>query len=69
MTEIFTNISDDIKRKAEIIWRMALIQEHPFAAAEFLNNIIDEYSTKWTEEEIEFLQFYLKTKMEMMKND
>ena len=69
MIEIFTDISDDIKRKANIIWRIALVQPTPFSAAEFLNNITEHYRNKWTEEEINFLQFYLQTQMEMMKND
>lgn len=65
MTELYENISDDIRQKADIIWRMALAQPNPILAAKFLQDITNYYSTRWTEEEIEFLQFYFRTQMEM----
>ena len=67
MQEIFENISEDIKRKADMIWRLALAQPNPIAAAKFLKEITEYYSNLWTEEEIEFLQFYFKMQMEMVK--
>ena len=67
MVEIFTDISDDIKSKADIIWRIALVQPTPLAAAKFLNAVTEYYRTRWTEEEVDFLQFYLQMKMEMVK--
>ena len=65
MTEIYENISDSVKRQADIIWRMALAQPNPLLAAQFLEDITNYYSTRWTEEEVDFLQFYFRTKMEM----
>ena len=67
MVEIFTDISDDIKSKADIIWRIALSQPTSLAAAKFLNAVTEYYRTRWTEEEVDFLQFYLQMKMEMVK--
>jgi len=69
MIEIFTNISDEIKNTADIIWRITLAQKNPVSAVSFLNNIIKYYNNKLTEEEINFLQFYIQMQMEMMKND
>ena len=65
MTEIFENISDDVKRKVDMIWRMAISYDNPIKAAQFLNQVVKYYSLRWTEEEVDFLQFYLAMKMEM----
>ena len=35
--------------------------------ANFLNNATNYYKNTFTEEEIDFLQFYFHTRMEMMK--
>ena len=67
MTEIFTNISDEVKEIGRQAWNIVLMQEHPDNAAEFLNNIIEYYTNILSEEEIEFLQFYFQMQMEMMK--
>lgn len=67
MVEIFANISDEVKRKAEIMWKIAISQSMPYAAADFLNEATEYYRNKWTDEEIDFLQFYFYTQMEMMK--
>mgnify|MGYP006896848455 CR=1 FL=1 len=66
MTELFANISDDVRQKADIIWKITLAQPHPLLAAKFLNYVTEYYRHKWTEEEVEFLQFYIQTQMEMM---
>lgn len=66
MTEIFADISDDVRGKADIIWKIAIAQENPVVAAKFLNQITEYYRRRWTEEEIDFLQFYFQTQMEMM---
>ena len=66
MTEIFADISDDVRGKADIIWKIALAQGNPVAAAKFLNQVTEYYRRRWTEEEIDFLQFYFQTQMEMM---
>ena len=67
MTEIFTNISDDVKEKAEIMWKIALAQSNPVKAAKILNDFTEYYRKRWTEEEVDFLQFYFQTQMEMNK--
>lgn len=67
MIEIFADISDDVKQKAEIMWKMALSQPNPVKAAELLNILTEYYRKRWTEEEVDFLQFYFQTQMEMNK--
>ena len=67
MTEIFADISDNVRNKADIIWRIAINQPSPAQAAKFLNDITEYYRMKWTEEEVDFLQFYFQTQMEMVK--
>ena len=67
MQEIFKNISDETREIADIAWRLAISQKNPVQAADFLNNVTNYYSERFTEEEIEFLQFYFNMKMEMMK--
>jgi hypothetical protein len=69
MTEIFDKISNGVKETAKVAMRLALAQKNPADAATFLQNTIDYYSHLYTEEEIEFLQFYFKMQMEMMKNE
>ena len=65
MTEIFENISDDVKNKAEIIWQIAIAQPDALAAAEYLHGMTEYFKNKWTEEEVDFLRFYFNMKMEM----
>ena len=67
MTELFSEISQDVKDTAEIAWRLAVSQTNPVSAADFLNNITEYYRQIYSEEEIEFLQFYFRMKLEMMK--
>ena len=67
MTEIFANIGDEVKDIAETAWNIALAQKNPLDAANFLNNVTNYYKNIYTDEEIEFLQFYLNMKLEMMK--
>ena len=67
MTELFTNVRDEVKDVANIAWHMAISQPNPLKAAEFLNNITNYYKLIYTEEEIEFLQFYFNMKLELMK--
>lgn len=65
MTEIFENISDDVKNKAEIIWQIATAQPDALAAAEYLHGMTEYFKNKWTEEEVDFLRFYFNMRMEM----
>ena len=67
MNEIFTNVSDNAKRIAEIAWDITMAQKTPLAAAEFLHNVTEYYQHTLTEEEVDFLRFYFNMRMEMMK--
>lgn len=67
MTELFSNISNEVKNAADAAWDIAMSQKNPASAADFLNIVTEYYRKKWTEEEIEFLQFYFYTQMEMNK--
>lgn len=67
MIEIFANIDKEVKDTAEIAWQLALSHEKPIDAAEFLNIVTEYYKKTYSEEEIEFLQFYFQMKLEMMK--
>ena len=69
MTEIFTNVSDYIKRVAEDYWKLAQFRKTPVEMAEFLNNATNSCKDICTPEEVDFLRFYFNMKMEMMKND
>ena len=67
MTELFTNVSDEIKQAAEVGWTIAMGQSNPADAAEFLNNLTEYYRTLMRpQEEIDFLQFYFNMKMTEM---
>lgn len=65
MTELFADIRQEVRNTSEIIWNLASQITDPVTAANFLNNTIGYYSNLYTEEEMEFLQFALQTKMEM----
>ena len=67
MTEIYENIKEEIKQLAETSWNIAMEQKTPANAANFLNNVLSFYEHQLTEEEYEFLQFYFKVRMEMIK--
>ena len=67
MTELFSHIRQEVKDTAEGAWNLTITQNSPVEAAELLNTIVEYYKLIWTEEEVEFLQFYFRMKMEMMK--
>lgn len=67
MTEIFQNVSEDAKEYARIAWRLGMLQSNAVTAANFLNEATEYAKETLTEEEVEFLQFYFKMQMEMMK--
>lgn len=67
MQEIFENISDELKKKAEMIWLFTISQKTPIEAANFLNTVINYYETILNEEEMNFLRFYFNMQLEMMK--
>ena len=66
MQEIFKNVRKEVKDVATTAWDLALAQINPSAAAEFLDNVTNYYKNIFTEEEIEFLQFYFRMKMEVI---
>lgn len=67
MQEIFENVREEVRKMAKIIWKVALLQKTPINIAKFLDTATEYYRNFYTEEEIEFLQFYFHTQMEMMK--
>ena len=67
MNEIFTNVSDNAKEIAKTAWNIALAQNDPISAANFLHSVTEYFANSLTEEEIEFLRFYFNLQMEMMK--
>ena len=69
MTELYENISDELRSIAQTAWDIAVAQKTPMEAAEFLNTVTNYYNNTLTEEEVEFLQFYFQLRMEMMKNE
>ena len=69
MTEIFQNIREEVKQTADTAWQLALAQRNPVTAANFLYEVLKYYENIYTDEEMDFLQFYFNMKMEMIKND
>lgn len=69
MTELYEDISDELRSIAQTAWDIAFAQKTPMEAAEFLNTVTNYYNNTLTEEEVEFLQFYFQLRMEMMKNE
>lgn len=67
MEEIFKNVSDKVKGIASTVWSLAMAQDNPIKAAEFLNTVTNYYDKMLTDEEIDFLRFYFNMKMEAMK--
>ena len=67
MIELFDNIRQEVKDTAETAWTLTMAQKNPIEASKLLNQITEYYKLIWTEEEVEFLQFYFQMKMEMMK--
>ena len=68
MTEIFTNVRDEVKHVAEAAWILVKSKDDPSKAAELLHTVVEYARNVYTEEEVEFLQFYFNMQMEMMKN-
>ena len=67
MIELFDHIRQEVKDVAEGAWDLVIAQHDAVEAAELLNTIVEYYKVIWTKEEVEFLQFYFRMKMEMMK--
>ncbi len=65
MTELFTELPDNVKRQAEKFVDMTLQNDDPFDIV----NILNEYTNSCqSEEEKEFVQFYINMRLEEMKN-
>lgn len=69
MTELFNNIRQEVKDTAAGVWKLTIAQNTPTEAAKLLNTIVEYYKLIWTQEEVEFLQFYFRMQMEMMKDE
>ena len=69
MKELFENVRDEVKNTAKMAWGLAMAQKNPVDAADFLNNVTNYYKNLFTDEEIEFLQFYFNMQMEMIKDE
>ena len=67
MIELYDNIKEEVKEVAQVAWNLALMQKDPSKAAQFLHTVTEYYKQLYTQEEIEFLQFYFNMKMELMK--
>jgi len=65
MTELFTELPDNVKRQAEKFVDITLQNDDPFDIV----NILNEYTESCqSEEEREFVQFYINMRLEEMKN-
>jgi len=65
MTELFTELPDNVKRQAEKFVDMTLQNDDPFDIV----NILNEYTNSCqSEEEREFVQFYINMRLEEMKD-
>lgn len=65
MTEIFNGINDTFKSRVDFIYDMMLHQNTIVQAMQDLKN----FSDTCTEEQKDFIDFYLKLQMEKMKNE
>ena len=68
MTEIFNDVSDEVKRIAEITWNIAYNKENPTSATIFLDTCFSYYSKILNEQDYNFIKFYIGLKLEEMKN-
>ena len=67
MVELYSDISQDIREEAKALWLIALAQKDAKEAAKYLNNAVEVFRQTHTEEEVDFIQFYFETQMEMRK--
>ncbi len=68
MVELFNHINQNVKDTAAIIWDVASRISNPVKASEFLEHCTKYYSYLYTEEELQFLTFYINMKLEENKN-
>lgn len=65
MTEIFTNISPEVKEGIELIFFHAMSRHNPIEAVK----ILDDYTNNLNEEEAEFARFYFNMRLEQLLNE
>lgn len=66
MIEIFDNIPDDVKRRAKMVFDLALHLHTPTAMASFLDGYANSCQN---EEEHEFVNFYFNMRMAELLNE
>lgn len=66
MTELFPDISQQMREYAAVVWQQAKMME-PDKAADLLNATTKAFEDEELEEEADFLRFYFNLQMEMMK--
>lgn len=66
MTELFPNISDNLRKCAEIVADLAFRQDSPAKAVKLMNQFTNAC---FSEEERNFCEFYFNMRMEQMLNE
>lgn len=64
MTQVFENISDEVRRVADAIWTIALSQRNSVQAAEFIDTAMRYLASVYTSDELKFIDFYIRLQME-----
>lgn len=66
MTELFPEISQQMRDYAALVWEQARNMS-PDNAAKLMNVTTESFEKEGLEEEADFLRFYFNLQMEMMK--
>ena len=66
MIELFPYISNETRQEVEKMWNLAK-QMDSVNASKFLNAYTNLFTINHTENEVDFLHFYINLQMEMMK--
>lgn len=66
MTEIFEDISDEVKLGAELVFNAAVQSHDPIKMVQMLNDYTDNCATDY---ERSFVQFYFNMRMEQIYNE
>ena len=67
MTELFPDISQQVRDYAAFIWNQARQKQSPIEAVALLETATRNFESAGLEEEADFLRFYFNLQMEMMK--
>lgn len=65
MTELFSNLSEEFKIRAQMMIDLAVSQKSIITALSMIQN----FSKECSQEEQEFIDFYLTMKTESLKNE